>query len=406
VTPPVAPQALPTLSAEDRAALAAVRRRADLEASDLWRRLGPTVTAITEGTVHRRPAAPAARPTDRRFLRVLAWNLLRGTELDAALHLLTEDPRLADLDLLLLNEVDLGCARSANRDVAAEIADALGFEQVFGNSYVVLNAGDAHERKVFGDAPNAVGLHGNAVLARDPIVAADNVAVHVTRDKFHSSEKRLGQKRALSVTVRTPLGDLPVANAHLDSIASPADRARQLSDLLAALPSDGPALLGGDLNTTTYDLANPLRLTLNLLAKLWRGGFPHALHSYLHPWERYERPVFRTLEQAGFAWRAFNALGQGTIRYAVGDAQNESTLAEHVPGVFARFLRWRLRPWDGVAPLRTDWFAARGLRALRDAEMVEPSGRASQRPRSVTAPTWQGRAPSDHDPVLVDVTLA
>ncbi|MCA9558461.1 MAG: hypothetical protein KC583_07860, partial [Myxococcales bacterium] len=70
MTPPVAPGALPTLSAEDRAALAAVRRRADLEASDLWRRVGPTVAAITEATVHRRPANPAPRPTDRRFLRV------------------------------------------------------------------------------------------------------------------------------------------------------------------------------------------------------------------------------------------------------------------------------------------------------------------------------------------------
>jgi hypothetical protein len=76
---------------------------------------------------------------------------------------------------------------------------------------------------------------------------------------------------------------------------------------------------------------------------------------------------------------------------------------EHLPGIAVAILRWKLRPWNGVAPLHTDWFAARGLRALGDGERAEADGRVSQAPTVVERPRWQGQPISDHDPVVVDV---
>ncbi len=367
--------------------------------------MSEAVRALVEALRHR----PSLRPApERAFLRVASWNVLRGAELEGITAYLRETPGLSDFDVLLLNEVDLGMARSHNSDVAAELSEALGVHHVFGNSYVCLDLGDTRDKAELAareDAPsNQLGLHGNAILSRHPIREARNVPILITRDKFHSSEKRLGAKRALCATIDTPLGPLPVATAHLDSIGSPAQRAAQLGDLLAAT-GPGRLLLGGDLNTTTYDLRTPLRLVWNVLTKALRGGFPHVIHQYMHPYERYEKPIFDVLEAAGLDWRSPNDLGQGSLRYEVGDFHSESAVTDHLPGFMLRYLRYKLRPWGGVAPLKLDWFATRGLRALAADELCEASGRRSLGPTVFPRPTWGGRRLSDHDPILVDLVF-
>ena len=41
-------------------------------------------------------------------------------------------------------------------------------------------------------ADNEVGMHGNAILSRRPILRAETFTVAITRDKFESQERRLG----------------------------------------------------------------------------------------------------------------------------------------------------------------------------------------------------------------------
>lgn len=390
-----------SLSAQQRRSLAAFETRRDLEASPLWKELGDVARRACETFIHRVPDKPAPRP-DRRFLRVVSWNIQRGLYLDALIAVLRSHPVLADLDALMLNEVDLGMARSGNRDVAWEIGQALGLEHVFGNSYLCLSFGDARDGAPQGE--NAVGLHGNAIFSRWPIVAAQNVSIHVTRDKFQSSEKRLGAKRALWAELDTPLGRIVLANAHLDSVASPQQRATQLADLIASATRAGtPLLLGGDLNTHTYDIRTTGALLKNLWLKLVRGGFPHGVYHYMHPWELYETPVFAALDAADLDWRSFNDLTIGTLRYEVGTFDSESSVREHLPGIAVHILCWKLKPWNGVCPLRVDWLAGRGLRALAEGETVEADSRASGAPRSIVKPLHDGQRISDHDPILADV---
>lgn len=399
-----APRALPGgLSTEEFASLRAIKKRKRLEASAIYRARAHAIRDLTSALGYHRPARPAPRPAGE-FLRVICWNIERGKRLDGIKAYLTHHRAIREADVMLLNEADVGMARSGNRNVPVELAEALGFEAVFGSCYVCLSHGNSRDGEPNGE--NQLGLHGNAILSRFPIRRAENFWVTITHDVFHSSEKRLGCKKALWAELDTPLGRFPVAAVHLDTEASMAQRGAQLRDVLMQLETRGVAeraLIGGDFNSTTYDLKSIPRLVWNLVSKLLRGGFPHALYHYLHPYELYERPVFEELRAHGFDYRSFNAMGVGTTRYEVDTFEGASMVRDYLPQVAVDFLRWNLRPWNGVAPLKLDWFAGRGVWALVSGERREASGRESLSPTPFEKPSWNGRLLSDHDPILVDV---
>lgn len=385
------------------AAFTAINKRRQLLRSEVYRQHEQALMDLTYSLQHR----PATRPpvaTPRDFLRVVSWNIQRGSHLDKIMAYLDQHEALRHLDILLLNEVDIGMDRSGNRNVAADLADHLGFGYVYGNSYLCLGYGDARDGQRAG--PDREALHGNAILSRFPFRRAENISVAITKDKFGSSEKRLGHKKALWAEVDTPLGCLALVAVHLDAYASAAQRGQQLRDVLQKVEQRGlgeRVLLGGDLNANTYDAGSIGQLCLNVLRKLVRGGFPHAIHHYLHPYELYERPVFGLLQQQGFDYRSFNEMAVGTTRYEVGTFASESTVREQMPGFAVKILRRKLRPWNGVAQLKVDWFCGRGLQVLDGTGPTTQGEPASRPPTVVQRPTFDGTQLSDHDPILVDV---
>ena len=200
-----------------------------------------------------------------------------------------------------------------------------------------------------------------------------------------------------------------MAVVHLDSGTSPARRALQLEDLLLKMRQPGHgerAVVGGDFNTTTYDLQTVPRLLWNLGQKLMRGGFAHAIRHYLEPYLLYERPIFDQLERYGFEYQSFNAPGVGTTRYEVDTFASESAVRDYLPQPAVWALRRGLAPWNGVAPLKIDWITARGVRPLSESEVREDGGgRISLSPVSWEKPSWHGRLLSDHDPLSPDIAL-
>jgi endonuclease/exonuclease/phosphatase family metal-dependent hydrolase len=381
-------------------ALRAIRTRKALERSAIWAEIGAEVGRVLEGVERGDwapvPPPPVLRPprpvpaTRERVVRAVAWNIQRGARLDELLRAVAAPP-FADADVLLLSEVDVGLGRSGNRNVARELAQALGMSYAFGVSYLALtdDFGENAAR-----VENTLALSGAAVLSRHPIGRTENVDLPEIRDKFHSSEKRLGKKRALLAEIALPDGPLAVVAAHLDSNASPAQRALQLGGILDSVERSGVAraLVGGDFNTTTYDLSSTLALGRDLLHKLLITGFRRTVEQYLTPEKHYERPVFELLRARGFTVDGFNDRAAGTSFYDMTDPYAIDRTQKLVGRALTRLLQRLLRPWNGCVPARLDWFAGRNL---------SPVAATVERPRAAA----DGRPLSDHSAVIVDLAV-
>src|SRR4051812_16934342 len=207
-------------------ALRAIRTRKQLVKSALWKEIGAEIERVLDGIEVRDAKEP--RPLGKRF-RAAAWNIQRGTHLERLIGAFRGDPDLASADVVMLSEVDHGMGRSGNRHVARELADALGMGYAFAVSYVALE--DDFGENADGVA-STLALAGNAILSRAPILRAVNADVPAVRDKFGSSEKRLGRKRAVVASIATAAGPVTFAQAHLDSNADTRQRSRQLAAIL------------------------------------------------------------------------------------------------------------------------------------------------------------------------------
>lgn len=364
-------------------ALRAIRTRRALEASPLWAEIGGEVARVLDGV--ERHDAPDLRPPAGR-LRAVAWNIQRGTRFAELRAALTSDPELSRADVLLLSEVDIGMGRSGNRNVPRELAEALGASYAFAVSYLALED-DLLENPDAVDS--TLALAGSAIISRAPILRAVSADVPALRDKFQSSEKRLGRKRAIVAELATASGPVVVAQAHLDSKGSPAQRAVQLAAVIDAAESLGATrlVLGGDLNTTTYNWASTAGLARDVLHKLFVTGFDGTVDNYMTPERQYERPVFDLLAARGLVVDGYNDRAEGTLRYDFTEDYAREKVRQAVGGLLMRWLVRRLRSRNGLVDAKLDWFAGRG---------VTPSGARVVRPRP--------RA-SDHDPIMVDIAV-
>jgi hypothetical protein len=127
------------------------------------------------------------------------------------------------------------------------------------------------------------------------------------------------------------------------------------------MPLDGPALVGGDWNTTTFDSSSAFRAIMGYWRCVFMGPGRVIRGHFLHPYNWFEKELFDLLEHRGFDYRNCNRIGEHTIFYDVEDLRAHKGLAEWIPGWCFPFIRWALREHGGVAPVMIDWFAARGI---------------------------------------------
>jgi endonuclease/exonuclease/phosphatase family metal-dependent hydrolase len=178
---------------------------------------------------------PAGRPPDQ-AVRVMTFNIFAGNDLERRSNL----SRVAalidslDVDVVFLQEVDRGTARSGGVDQAAVIAGSTGLHAVFG-------------RAMDFDG----GEYGIAILTRWPVRTWRVVPLDAAPPAGvgPSHEPRI----VLHAVVAAPAGDLHLLNTHLHHGAAPAARHAQVLELLAyvaeAFPRPTRLVLGGDLNT-------------------------------------------------------------------------------------------------------------------------------------------------------------
>jgi endonuclease/exonuclease/phosphatase family metal-dependent hydrolase len=305
---------------------------------------------LTTPFVSNRATASGVRPlkpsSDQlgTFLRVAQWNIERGLEFEAVRAAFSDPQQLSALmeekqstaspaeraqiadqvntlrqsDLIVLNEVDWGMNRTLFRNVAQELAEALGMNYAYGVEFVevdpitmgldqqivVREVEDAYAvpdeskaqmiaqvRKIMKPDPERYrGLHGTAILSRYPLsnvrlipfsfqghdwyadekknvsqLAKDEgkVSVKVFKEQLVRQVRRGGRMMLLAdiTDPQLPTGKVTIVATHLEDMAPPAARRKQLAELLDRVQRiDNPVIVAGDMNTSEHD-ATPLSVT-------------------------------------------------------------------------------------------------------------------------------------------------
>lgn len=378
--------------------------RRSLPADPLYKWVGqhPTARSLAASAAALLPRVMAVHEPAQRVslkprgpFRIVSWNIDRGKRTDEVIRCLQTHPRLCGADFVLLTETDWGMARSGNRNVTADIAAALHMHAWFAPAYLNLTAGHGAERAMGGE--NHYGLHGNSLLSRYPLSNLRVVRLENATDKFRSREVRIGQQTAILADVVGEQGAMTLSCVHLDAYSSQRQRARQLRDVLRALPARGPVVVGGDFNTSTYNARHAVFTALGLVYKTLFFG-PHRImrNHYLHPYKRFDRPIFRELERFGLEYRRCNELGVGTFDIVLGDESMRAMASDKFPGFVRRYVEWAVGLNGGGCSTRLDWFAARDITPC-EARVVRLSG--------ATFDAIQDRI-SDHHPIVLEFRIA
>jgi endonuclease/exonuclease/phosphatase family metal-dependent hydrolase len=258
------------------------------------------------------------------FLRVVQWNIERGLEYDAiesafidpasfaklidstAYPLGSKDRQLImqqvalmkEADVIVLNEVDSGMRRTDYRDVAADLASALGMNYAYGVEFVEVDPIALGLEKFEELSPEDRaklspeisvnqaryrGLHGNAILSRfrldnvklepfeyqphdwykdelasvKPLEKGKRKAGEIVFAEKVRREVRRGGRMMLTAEIRDarlPAGRLTIVATHLEDKTKPNGRRKQLEELLARIKgTSGPVVVAGDMNTSTQN---------------------------------------------------------------------------------------------------------------------------------------------------------
>ena len=185
---------------------------------------------------------PAEVPAE---LGALVFNMERGVHLEELGDFLRDCPDIRPLDVVLANELDDGCVRSGGRNTARELAERFGWNYAYGLEFIEL---------VNGEDPK--GFHGNAVFSRWPIRKAWTIRLPEQYNWYFDRQRRIGGRCAVLAELDIGGRPLGVASIHLENRTDSAGRRAQLETVLSAaeelLPGI-PLVLGGDLNTNTFD---------------------------------------------------------------------------------------------------------------------------------------------------------
>ena len=200
------------------------------------------IPQFSQAEVHNITSAPQQTPDS---LGILVFNMERGVNLEEIREFLRDCPDIQPFDLILANELDDGCARSGNKNTARELAKAFGLNYAWGLEFIEL-VNDENEK----------GFHGNAVFSRWPIRRAGVIRLPEEYNWYFDRQRRIGGRLAVFAELDVGGKPLGAVSIHLENRTHGEGRLHQMQTILEAvrreLP-DMPLILGGDLNTNTFD---------------------------------------------------------------------------------------------------------------------------------------------------------
>ena len=216
---------------------------------------------LTNAQIHHvvgEPARVSGGPS-RSTLRVVTWNIERGMRFSEIAHEL----RRINADVILLQEADIGCRRSGNRNVPRDLAHVLEMNWVA--------AGEFQE---IGESSHGLpALTAQAILSRFPISDTSTIrfaAQALLRWKLSPVQPRRGARIALKA--RT--AGVQMYNAHIESGGNEPLRTKQIRQILNdyehSRAEGSHALIAGDFN-------NIPAAKSPMFPALAEGGFKNAL---------------------------------------------------------------------------------------------------------------------------------
>jgi endonuclease/exonuclease/phosphatase family metal-dependent hydrolase len=185
-------------------------------------------------------------PESRGGLRIVSWNIARGSKLNAVTEFLAS----TDADIIFVQEADRNAHRTNYRNIAREIAQKLKLHYVFGCEFEELAQGSGA----------SAAHHGQATLSRWP-VSPCSILRFQSQSNFWQPrwfipalrplQRRRGGRMALFSEIVTPDGSVFTYNLHCESRGSDGLRRAQLQELLndaKRYGPDAPVLAAGDFN--------------------------------------------------------------------------------------------------------------------------------------------------------------
>ena len=305
-------------------------------------------TAETDNFVELPKTVPEA-------LGVLMFNMERGVNLEEIREFLRDCPDIQPFDLILANELDDGCARSGNKNTARELAKAFGLNYAWGLEFIEL-VNDENEK----------GFHGNAVFSRWPIRRAGVIRLPEEYNWYFDRQRRIGGRLAVFAELDVGGKPLGAVSIHLENRTHGEGRLHQMKTILEAvrreLP-DMPLILGGDLNTNTFDGRD--KEDINDVA-----ASPEMRRRCLEDVFDFE-PLLPLTAEEGY---------------------------QIVPGE-PKLTRRKPMPDGGFLPLRLDWIMVKGVRA-KESHMVSTAKEdfTYAAPGSALA-AFTGKELSDHNAI-------
>lgn len=369
-----------------RAAFRPHRTLSSLHADPAWPALSQRLSALLSPVRLHVPARPPEAAAEPDRVRVVQWNIEHGNRFEAILEALAAHPDLAGADLVTLNEVDLGMARSGNRDVAGVLAERLGRHAAWVALFLESTRGRDDDGLTALPADNEESLFGLAMLSRWPISRTRLVSLPGPERQLFERERMTGRFVALVCDVAHPVHPFVAVTVHLEVHRTRAHRATQMRRLLDALAAEErPVVLAGDWNTHTFDRGRP-RATLEAAWSLLAWPVGQLNERLTRPDRgRHRENLFESLARAGFAWEPYADYAP-TLGLRFSRLGEVHAMPKPVRALASRGLDWAERR----ACMRLDWIAARGFR--------DDVGSG----RTIAGLDGPGRA-SDHAPIVAEL---
>jgi endonuclease/exonuclease/phosphatase family metal-dependent hydrolase len=258
-------------------------------------------------------------PGETERLRIVSWNINRGLQLSGIIEFLRE----ASADLILLQEADFNARRTCYRNIAREIAQALGINYVFGREFEELTQGNR----------SSPAYHGQATLTRLPIVSSRILRFRRQSGfwhprwfipQFQKLQRRLGGRMALVSSLDWSERQLIVYNVHLESRGNDSLRSSQLIEILDdgnSLAADIPVVIAGDFN---FDLSDPNGASL--MAKV-----RHVEARFENPFLNGNRRATTTQPRVGRARAIDWILVRGEVQWIAPTLHEGVIASDHFP---------------------------------------------------------------------------